>query len=799
MPAKKLSQFGGMLPGWSTRLLPDGQSSKSVNSYVFSGDLEGWRLPKFLRALNNSAARFVYRIPITTLNSEGEEVFDNSITGASTWLEFDDPDTNVVRSQVVNDQFQRYYSASPSQTPQYNTLARIQAGSPNFQLGINPPGCAPEVAVSGGGNSVQLGFQVSVGGTATLPGNTCYLFPIVPNATLTVADVQWMPAATDATCSFAAVVYQDQNEGGNIPTEPGVLLGTGTVITGITAGTLAASTFANQPGLLSNTPYWVGILINNSEAAALGDGQNASVSFINTFTNGPPGYAPSISRGQPDLQMFADLTTTDVYEARSYVYTWVSAYGEESPPSPFTLTNGWANGVWTIGLYNPVSTDMGVNRNLAILRLYRTVSATGGSTVYYWVGDVSLGSTDPDAIAAVAADTGCLPPAATFTDQISDAIVALNLQMPSTNYYPPPANMQGILSMPNGIYAGWVNNELWFSAPYYPHAWPPGTVLTTDFPIVGLGFTAGTLVACTDSHAWTITGVNPTQMSMVKCAPPEPCTSRGSILSNDIGVYYISPNGLIQVTSGNVSTNTTELWITREKWAQLAPQEYTRAIPLSGTYFGFGSVSPPSVTPVDDSVAQIGFNIELNTDNTSFSIWPEPGGHRVGFNEMTAPYSADIQNILVDPWTSFGLMIQNGNVYWWDFEDPLPTMQAYDWSSKVYQDNVKKSYEAFKVWFTVPPGTPALGKRNVAPTNDPSWDTLAANQYLIVKVWADVQQKGANTGQFTLICAREIQRSGELMRLPDGFKAECFYVELMGRVVVSNLQIATSVKELGNV
>jgi hypothetical protein len=253
------------------------------------------------------------------------------------------------------------------------------------------------------------------------------------------------------------------------------------------------------------------------------------------------------------------------------------------------------------------------------------------------------------------------------------------------------------------------------------------------------------------------------------------------------------------VTSGNVSTNTTELWITREKWAQLAPQEYTRAIPLSGTYFGFGSVSPPSVTPVDDSVAQIGFNIELNTDNTSFSIWPEPGGHRVGFNEMTAPYSADIQNILVDPWTSFGLMIQNGNVYWWDFEDPLPTMQAYDWSSKVYQDNVKKSYEAFKVWFTVPPGTLALGKRNVAPTNDPSWDTLAANQYLIVKVWADVQQKGANTGQFTLICAREIQRSGELMRLPDGFKAECFYVELMGRVVVSNLQIATSVKELGNV
>ena len=63
MPAIKLEQFGGQLPAWEPHLLPPGQAAASTNTYLFSGALEGWRLPKFLRNLNNSAAQFVYRIP----------------------------------------------------------------------------------------------------------------------------------------------------------------------------------------------------------------------------------------------------------------------------------------------------------------------------------------------------------------------------------------------------------------------------------------------------------------------------------------------------------------------------------------------------------------------------------------------------------------------------------------------------------------------------------------------------------------------------------------------------------------
>jgi len=317
----KLQQFGGMLPAWSDLLLPDGQATSSLNGYLFSGRLEGWRQPKVLRNLNNTAAKMVYRVPTTTqaiANATlyflgnpiqgdqitlGEEVytftatvtkaydvligasaaasatnlygaftqengkatnqgtlygtgtvanpavdqtspvtknilaldvvriqvfapafgaaynttlvadstagarlqwkyvtaptttfqgglnqtFDSSITGAATWLEFVDPETDVMRSPVVDDSFDRYYFASPSLAPQYNTRARIEAGLPPWLLGVPAPGCAPGVTVSGGGNTATLGFSTSTSSNVGTPGsNIIYLIPVTPTGAMTL-------------------------------------------------------------------------------------------------------------------------------------------------------------------------------------------------------------------------------------------------------------------------------------------------------------------------------------------------------------------------------------------------------------------------------------------------------------------------------------------------------------------------------------------------------------------------------------------------------------------------------------
>ena len=107
MSALKLDKYGGMLPAWDSRLLPEGQADFSLNCYLFSGALTGWRQPKLLRMLLNGAAQFVYRVPNKTTNNTVILASD------SKWLEFLDPDTSVMRSPVVQDQYDRFYWASP--------------------------------------------------------------------------------------------------------------------------------------------------------------------------------------------------------------------------------------------------------------------------------------------------------------------------------------------------------------------------------------------------------------------------------------------------------------------------------------------------------------------------------------------------------------------------------------------------------------------------------------------------------------------------------------------------------------
>ena len=759
--------------------------------------------------LKNAATAFAYRIPTTTTNAAGVNTFNSSITGPSTWLEFADPDTNVVRSQIVADQFQRYYAASPSQgPPTYNTLARIQAGSPFFQLGIPAPTVAPIVGVSGGGSSATLGPTVQNGQVVTVNGNVVYLFPIVPSGALLLNSIQFLPNNTNPNVQFAGVIYADVATGGNQATAPGALLGIGTIVQGVTGSQLATTTFTNPIALASNTPYWIGITLSQTIQIQEADTFNASVQFNNTFSNGPPGQAPGVITGQPDLVMYANLSiSVAIVEARTYVYTYVSAYGEEGPPSPPTLLNGWSNGTWTVTPALPPANYFGGNGlgNIAFLRIYRTVVSTAGVATYFFVADISIGSTDPDAIAAVANDppvngVGCLSPRTTYTDNQLDSTVALNLQMPSTNYFPPPANLQGISVMPNGMYVGFINNQIWFSVPYLPHAWPPGFVYTVDFPVIGLGVTSGALVAVTGSTAWIFNGTSPAALSQVKCMLPAPCTSRGSILSTDMGVFYHSIEGLIQIPNAPPAVNATLLWITREKWDQLTPQQYTRAISLVGCYFAFGTVSPPSVSPQDTSQAQTGFNIELNNDASSFTIWPQPGGHRVGFNEMTAPNGFNVVNAMNDPWTGVGLLIQNGGVYYYDFSDPNYIMQPYDFTTKIYQQTTKKSFEAMRVFFNTIPSSPnnQLVARNTSDKADPSWQALSPTQWGIILVYGDVDD-GNDDGSMQLLTAREIRGSGELLRIESGWKCENFQYRILGRVVISNIQVATSAKELASV
>jgi hypothetical protein len=675
---------------------------------------------------------------------------DTAIDGTSHWMEFADRETDVMKSQVVDDRFQRYYFACPSLPPKYNTYDRIVADQPAWLLGVPVPGCAPGVTATGGGNSATIGLPDAVAAAPiTLTKDKLYLIPVTIDGAMQLDSISVTPGADNAAVSIRGVLYSDASGA------PGSLINVGETTTGALQDTEMSSAFQTPSGLSTGLSYWIGVQIGGDDLSATYGGSSLTQhEYTALFDDGAPLAPAGGSTSTINPQLWGSVTTDSVLAARAYVYTWVTEYGEEGPPSPPTSVIAWSNGTWTINTYTPPPDDMGVVRNVTKTRLYRTVSGVGGSTTFFFVAEFP--------VAQVA-----------YVDTVLDDVVSLRDQLQSTLWFPPPENLQGIMAMPNGMAVGFKGNELWFCEPYRPHAWPSSYVLTTEFPIVGIGVCGQSVVACTESNPATATGVNPGAMALNKIKFPAPCISRGSILSSLQDVVYASPQGLIRVDQNGQASNMTESWISRERWPELTPQTEIHAIRLASDYFAF---------QVD---TQTGYSVELASDQTSFEWRSQVGGHRIGFETLTAPGAVNITNLMTDPWTGYGLTIQGGAVYYYNFTDQSPTLMPYLWRSRQFQDNALQNYSALRVYFTVPPSTPTQNPvRNTAQVQ-----TLQTDQYGLLRFYADD----------VLVKTQEIRRSGELMRLPSGFKYDFLMIEVEARVKISNIQFATSVAELRQV
>ena len=257
-------------------------------------------------------------------------------------------------------------------------------------------------------------------------------------------------------------------------------------------------------------------------------------------------------------------STSPTVETRAYVYTNVSSFGnvkEESGPSPaatVTVTNTGAT--VTVSGFSAAPTT---GYNITHRRIYRTI--TGASTVIYsFVAEIPVATTS-------------------YVD--NKTVAQLGSELPSLFWEPPPNDLKGLVAMPNGILAGFKGNQVWFSEPYYPHAWPAQYMLTVDFNIVGLGVYQQTLVVLTTSFPYLISGVSPISMSQQKLPIPQPCVSKKSIASDQFGVLYASPNGLVSIGSGTQDVITVPLY-TRDEWQELNPYTLVGMI-YNNMYLGF--------------------------------------------------------------------------------------------------------------------------------------------------------------------------------------------------------------------
>lgn len=258
-------------------------------------------------------------------------------------------------------------------------------------------------------------------------------------------------------------------------------------------------------------------------------------------------------------------SSTAPTETRAYVYTYVSTFGtvkEESAPSP-AQTVSVSTVAGTTVTVSGFSAAPTTGYNITHRRIYRTI--TGATNVVYsFVAEIPLATTS-------------------YVDSLT--VDQLGSELPSLYWTPPPANLQGLVAMPNGILAGFIGNQIYFSEPYYPHAWPDIYSLTVDYQIVGLGVYETTLVVLTTRFPYLISGVSPASMTQQKLPIPQPCVSKKSIASDQYGVLYASPNGLVSLGSGTQDVVTVPLY-TRDEWQLLNPETIVGTI-YNNMYMGF--------------------------------------------------------------------------------------------------------------------------------------------------------------------------------------------------------------------
>lgn len=471
-----------------------------------------------------------------------------------------------------------------------------------------------------------------------------------------------------------------------------------------------------------------------------------------------PSAAPTVAR----------VGTGASPETRIYVYTFISEFGdilEESAPSPVSaeVLCGTGDTVTVSGFAAAPTTGYNITKR----RIYRSVSGSG-ATAFQFVAEIDLSVTS-------------------YTDSVTSAGLGENLE---TLYYEePPANLQGLVSHPNGFLVGFVGSDLYFSEVNRPHAWPSSYALRLTDQIVGLGVFGQSIAVMTKGNPYIASGVSPESMSSERIPMIEPCVSKRSITADMMGVSYASPNGLVMIGAGTTGPITTNVML-RNEFQKFHPETMRSAF-YAGKYFGF-------------------------FDGVSYGI--DGGAIVLDRNISATPltltnYVASATH--VDPDTADLYLVINNSIQKWEGDDlsAIP----YEWKSKRFQLTAPVNLAAIEieadftnaddlarleaqaqlvrdanaVIYLANPnldGALATTALNVHEVNGSLLEPVPSfndDRYILVSIYCD--DRLIYTGQYT---------SRGVYRLPSGFKGQGFEIKIAGNIELRHVKIAESVKEL---
>lgn len=387
-------------------------------------------------------------------------------------------------------------------------------------------------------------------------------------------------------------------------------------------------------------------------------------------------------------------------EARAYVYTFVTAWGEESVPSPATTYTGNADGTWTIASMDvaPLNTftvtgatwSAGVATYTVAstfgLRVGEYVTVAGMTPSGYDVASIALDAVTSTTISvAMAVDPGAFSAGGTIVrdaphntssmfkrvyravsgvytlvrDNVPVATTSTTdggleaTTLPSLIWDMPPADMRGIIAMENGVMVGFSGREVCFSEPYRPHAWPIDYRQTVTYDVVGLGVFGQSVAVLTTGTPVVISGLHPESMSADPINSPWPCVAKRGIVSSTFGVQYPSTVGLVLIGPGGPTIITRPLY-TEYEWKMLRPETFIAA---------------------------------LHDHRYVTRYSPDDATNRILFFEPSEPAAITEANerigaIYVDKENGELYVSDAGAIYQWDADPGLRL--AYDWLSKEF-------------------------------------------------------------------------------------------------------------------
>lgn len=403
-----------------------------------------------------------------------------------------------------------------------------------------------------------------------------------------------------------------------------------------------------------------------------------------------------------NITAYTNPATGETPETRAYVYTYVSAYGEEGPPSPAsTLVSVSPNSSSTITMAGAPSGSY----NITLKRIYRS-SAVGSSAQWQFVAEVAVA-------------TG------SYTDTKTQA--SLGEVLPSEDWVAPPAGLKGLRLMANGAAVGFLGKTLYFSEPNLPHAWPHEYPI--DFDIVGIATFGQTVAVLTTSYPYLFQGIDPAAMASTRLPLPQACVSKRSIVETGNGVMYASPDGLVEI--GTTNDVITKSLLNRDQWQAYVPSSIDTYV-YNGRIHCLYNTGSVRGTLVFDFTGQ-GATMTTNNVNTTTAV-------TAGF------YDASTDKLY---------LAQGTNIVRFD----QGSATAYTWKSKVF--------------------------RMSAPENLGFGQVVAESYPVTFKLYCEGALKMTKT-----------VNNNNQFRLPSGFRAYDWEIQLEGTAEVAEVVLASSTAEM---